>query len=88
MRSDSLAGKDGAFAFAFNIGWIIFIFYTDGGFEVESLVGREGFNFPFKDEIQAVLNGEELDYGGFHAEEVVDSFMARLVMQEARTIEI
>ena len=88
MRSDSLKGKDGAFAFAFNIGWIIFNFYSSGGFEVESLAGREEFNFPFKDEIQAVLDGEELDYDGSHAEEVLDSFMDKLVTQEARTIEV
>jgi len=88
MRSVSLIGKDGAFAFPFNIAWIIINFYKDGRMEVESLADREDCNFPFRDEIRAVLNGEKLEYDENYAEEVVDSFMDKLLMQEARTIEV
>ena len=78
MRSDSLNGKEGAFAFPFNIAWIIINFYTDGSFEVESLADREECNFPFRQEIQTVLNGEKLEYDYSYAEEVVDTFMKKL----------
>ena len=88
MRSDSLIGKDGAFAFPFNIAWIIINFYKDGGFEVESLADRAESNFPFKQEIQTVLNGGTLEYDGSHAEEVVEEFMDKLVKQEAHRIEV
>ena len=64
MRSDSLIGKDGAFANPFNIAWIIINFYPDdGGLEVESLADREECNFPFKQEIRTVLSGGKVGYG-------------------------
>lgn len=88
MRSDSLIGKDGAFAFPFNIAWIIIDFNKDGGFEVESLADRPECNFPFREEIQTVLNGGTLEYDENYAEGVVEEFMEKLVKQEARTIEV
>ena len=88
MRSDSLIGKDGAFAFPFNIAWIIINFYKDGGFEVESLADRAECNFPFKQEIQTVLNGGTLEYDENYAEGVVEEFMEKLVKQEAHRIEV
>ena len=88
MSSDSMIGKDGAFASPFNIAWIIINFYPDGGMEVESLADREECNFPFRQEIRTVLTGEKLDYGDTYAEEVVDTFMKKLVKQKAHKIEV
>ncbi len=88
MSSDSLIGKDGAFPIPFNIAWIIINFYKDGRLEVESLADREEFNFPFREEIQTVLNGGTLDYDEKYAKEVVESFMKKLVKQVARRIEV
>ena len=89
MRSDSLIGKDGAFAFPFNIAWVIINFYSaDGGFEVESLADREDLNFPFRDEIRTVLSGGKVKYSENYAEEVVDAFMEKLEKQEALRVEV
>ena len=88
MRSDSLIGRDGAFAFPFNIAWIIINFYKDGVFEIESLADRAECNFPFREEIQKVLNGGTLAYDENYAEEVVEEFMEKLVKQEAHRIEV
>jgi len=88
MSSPSLIGKDGAFACPFNLGWIIINFYTDGGMEVESLATREDCNFPFRQEIRTVLNGEKLKYGDAYAKEVVEKFMDKLVEQKAHRIDV
>lgn len=88
MSSKSLIGKDGAFAFPFNIAWIIINFYKDGRLEVESLADKEDCNFPFRDEIQAVLSGEKVEYSEGYIEEVVDGFMKKLVEQEPLKIEV
>ena len=88
MSSESLIGRDGAFAFPFNIAWIIINFYKDGGFEVESLADREELNFPFREEIRKVLSGEKLEYSENYVEHIVEEFMEKLVMQEAHKIEV
>ena len=88
MSSESLTGKDGAFANPFNIAWIIINFYPDGRMEVESLADREECNFPFRQEIRTVLSGEKLDYRDTYAEQVVDAFMKKLVKQKAHKIEV
>ncbi len=88
IRSESLIGKDGAFANPFNIAWIIINFYTDGRMEVESLADREECNFPFRQEIRTVLSGEKVGYGDAYAEEVVDAFMKKLKKQEPLKIEV
>ena len=88
MKSDSLLGKDGAFGFPFNIAWITINFVKDGGFGIENLADREECNFPFRDEVRAVLNGEKVEYSENYVEEVVDAFMEKLEEQEAHRIEV
>ncbi len=88
MRSDTLIGRDGAFANPFNIAWIIINFYKDGGFEVESLADREECNFPFREEVRTVLSVGKVDYEAGYADKVVERFMEKLVKQEAQKIEV
>lgn len=88
MSSDSLVGKDGAFARPFNIAWIIINFYKDGGLEVESLADREELNFPFREEIRTVLSGGKVYYDENYVEHVVEEFMEKLVEQEPLKIEV
>ncbi|MFC1830499.1 hypothetical protein ACFL0S_00565 [Thermodesulfobacteriota bacterium] len=88
MRSDSLIGKDGAFANPFNIAWIIINFYPDGGFEVESLADREECSFPFRQELRDVMGGKTPYYNAADAEIVVELFMEKLQLQKIKTIKV
>jgi diguanylate cyclase (GGDEF)-like protein/hemerythrin-like metal-binding protein len=62
LNSMSLVGKDGAFANAFNKGWVIINFYPDGKMEIENLADNEDCNFPFQMEIVNVFARKALEY--------------------------
>ncbi len=47
MSSKSLVGRDGTYCHGFNIGYIIFSFYKDGFFQLESLADSAENNYPF-----------------------------------------
>lgn len=88
MKSDSLVGKDGAFAHAFTTCWIVINFYPDGIMEIENLAGNQDCNFPFKQEILDVFAGIELGYDSSDAEKIVEEFMSKLKRQEVQKIEV
>ena len=87
MSSPALIGKDGAFANAFNIAWVIINFFPDGKMEIENLADR-GCDFPFRQEIRNIFSGVKMEYDDNHASEIVDVFMAKLERQEVRRIEV
>jgi len=78
MESDSLVGRDGTYCHGFNIGYIIFSFYKDGFFQLESLADRPEENFPFFQEIRDVLAGRSVSYDEGYAERVVEEFVEGL----------
>ena len=88
MDSESLVGKDGTYCFGFNIGFIIFSFYKDGFFQLESLADRSENNYPFYQEIRDVLGGKKVEYDVGFVEEVVESFMSELQQQKIVSIEV
>jgi hypothetical protein len=88
LKSKSLVGKDGAFANAFNLAWVIINFYPDGKMEIENLAVNEDCNFPFKKEIVDVFAGKKLGYDLIDAQIVVDEFMNKLKRCDIAKIEV
>jgi hypothetical protein len=89
MKSDSLVGKDGTYCFGFNIGFIIFSFYKDGFFMLESLADNVSkYNYPFSQEIRCVLAGRTVFYDDAYAKIAVDYFMEGLKRVDVERIDV
>jgi hypothetical protein len=89
MQSDSLVGKDGTYCFGFNIGFIIFSFYKDGFFMLESLADNlSEFNYPFYQEIREILAGRTVFYDDAYAKVAVEYFMEGLKRVDVERIDV